>query len=375
MLLTVLASIVLSVLIINFAKDDPGTDTEKLPVLSVAASIVDEDNSPLGQMLISYLEDISYVEAIYNDDMEQALERLEADDIVVILRLPPGLFEETRSGSQREAVELWLNPRKPAESNQISILVQQYATVLDYLYGSVFGYQKVYVELGGEESASWEESSRHSLNALIMYFGRDRYAQVGEHRPFNVLIHTYAGILMVLSLLPAMGVLAATGRMAGTSYEDRLILSCGSASMMAARLISGFIWWLILLLPPLLALALAGLIGSVFSIAIILMAAYFTLALIMLALGRVKAPYITTMLTGWLTFLIVIVLGGVIYPTSLFPDWLDKSAVFTPIYPLMQFLYRSLYQEGTVGSASLINALWPLVPAGFVAVLFGRRRV
>lgn len=375
LLMAVVASIALSIFIVNFAGQDKKAEVEKLPVLSVAGSIVDEDDSALGQILATYLEDLRYISAIYYDTMDQAFERLEADETIVILRLPPTLFEETRTGSQREPVEMWLNPRKPAESGQASLLVQQYASVLDYLYGTVFGYQKVYVGLGGDESASWDEATKHSMNVLVMYFGRYRYAQVGDFRPFNVLLHTYSGFLLIFALLPAMGVLAATGRLAGSSYEDRLLLSCGPSSMMAARLGSGLLWWLVLLGPLLLALRLSGLITVVFPIVVILLAAYFTTALIMLALGRIKAPGISVMLTGWLTFLIMIVLGGVIYPTSIFPQWLNKGAAFTPLYPMRQFLYDSLYLQEAGRPANLLPALWPMLPATLIAVVFGRRRV
>jgi hypothetical protein len=375
LLLTLTASIVLSVLLVNFAREDKKVEAEKLPVLSVAGSIVDEDDSALGQILAAYLEDLRYISAVYYDTMDQALERLEADETIVILRLPPTLFEETRTGSQREPVEMWLNPRKPAESGQASLLVRQYASVLDYLYGTIFGYQKVYVELGGDENDSWNEATRHSMNVLVMYFGRYRYAETGDFHPYNVLLHTYSAFLIVFALLPAMGVLAGTSRLAGTSYEDRLLLSSGPASMMAARLASGLLWWLVLLVPLLLALKISGLLAGVFPVAAILLAAYFTTALIMLALGRIKVPGISIMLTGWLTFLIMIVLGGVIYPTSIFPEWLNRGAAFTPIYPMMQFLYNSLYQQGTAGASDLLSALWPLLPAAVIAVIFGRRRV
>ncbi len=375
LLLTVLASIALSILIVSFAKEGKRVDAEKLPVLSVAGSIVDEDDSALGQILAAYLDDLRYISAIYYETMDEALERLEADETIVILRLPPTLFEETRTGSQREPVEMWLNPRKPAESGQASLIVRQYASVLDYLYGTIFGYQKAYVELGGDENSSWDEATRHSMNVLVMYFGRYRYADLEEFRPFNVLLHTYSAFLIIFALLPAMGVLAGTSRLAGTSYEDRLLLSCGPAAMMAARLASGLLWWLVLLGPPLLALNLSGFLAGMLPIAVVLLAAYFTTALIMLALGRIQAPGISIMLTGWLTFLIMIVLGGVIYPTSIFPEWLHKGAAFTPIFPMMQFIYDSLYQQGTAGTWSLLSAVWPVLPATVIALVFGRRRV
>ena len=65
LLLTVLASIALSILIVSFAKEGKRVDAEKLPVLSVAGSIVDEDDSALGQILAAYLDDLRYISDLW----------------------------------------------------------------------------------------------------------------------------------------------------------------------------------------------------------------------------------------------------------------------------------------------------------------------
>ena len=103
----ILLSLVVRFISLNEKSADPGTPVD----FSVSASIVDEDRSLLGQLLISYLEDVRYVSAIHNDSFDTAMRRIEDNEIVVALRLPPQLFELARTGSEVEPVELWLNPQ------------------------------------------------------------------------------------------------------------------------------------------------------------------------------------------------------------------------------------------------------------------------
>lgn len=345
-----------------------------IPDFTAAVSIVDEDQSLAGKLLVEYFESIRYITAVHKDTLPQALERLDSGQVAVVLRLPPDLFQELRTGSTREPLGLWLSPRMPVESSLIKIMIGQYTSVFNFLYGHVFGYQKTYVALGGDEDESWGRTTNHALNALAMYFGRDRYLKTGELLMTDIIFHVFAGILIIFSLLPAMGVLAGTIRLAGTSYEDRLLLACGPGPLLLYRLAGGLVWWAVLILPPLIALNLAGLLTAFIPMAAVLLAAYLTMALLMLALGRIRAHGVTLLQSGWLIFFVLLVLGGVLYPIGRFPDWLVKPAAFTPVYPVMQALYQSLYQGGTMGVRALFFAFLPLLPAGALAILFGRRR-
>ncbi|NLA71072.1 MAG: ABC transporter permease [Clostridiaceae bacterium] len=376
LLVTLIVVLLVSTLALRVAgQQSSSEDASKQPDLSVSASIIDEDQSILGGLLVNYLEGIRYVTAIYDDTLPRAMERLQADEIIVAFRLPPHLLEEPSTGSLRDPIELWLNPRMPAESHQLGILVRQYAAALNYVYGSVFGYQRLYVELGGDENTSWEKATGHSLNTVMMYIDRDRFVKTGDLLSFNLILYALSGVLIVLSLLPAMGVLAGTIRLAGTSYEDRLLVSCGPTSLMAVRLLMGFVWWVLLIGPLLITLRITGVLQSIFAIAFALLSVYLMMALIMLAVGRARAPGVSVLQTGWLVFFLFMVMGGVLYPTSLFPNWLDQGAKFTPLYPAMQTIYRAFLNRGVVPARDVLVTCWPLLPAFIAALLFGRRRV
>ncbi|HZK28687.1 MAG TPA: ABC transporter permease, partial [Clostridia bacterium] len=376
LLVTLGAVVLLSLLVLGVAGQQTSPeDASKQPDLSVSASIIDEDQSILGGLLVNYLEGIRYVTAIYDDTLPRAMERLREDEIIVAFRLPPNLLEQASTGSQRDPIELWLNPRMPAESHQVGILVRQYASALNYVYGSVFGYQKLYVELGGDENASWEKATGHSLNTVMMYIDRDRFVKTGDLLSFNLILYALSGVLIVFALLPAMGVLAGTIRLAGTSYEDRLLVSCGSTSLIAARFLNGLVWWVLLIGPFLITLRISGVLESTLPVAFALLFVYATMACIMLAVGRARAPGVSVLQTGWLIFFLFIVMGGVLYPTSLFPNWLHRGATFTPVYSATQTIYRAFLNRGALPARDVLVTGWPLLPAFITALLLGRRRV
>ncbi|NLA82274.1 MAG: ABC transporter permease [Clostridiaceae bacterium] len=353
---------------------DSQTD-DRAAGLAISASLVDDDQSFVGRAMVEFFGGISYITAIYQDTMDKALERLEDDQVMAVLRLPPNLFAEARTGSQIEPIQLWLNPRMPAEAGQIGILVRQYAAAFNYLYGAIFGYQKLYVDLGGEEGQSWEKATSHSLNVLIMYFSRTGFADEGDYLPFTPVTHALSGILLIFSLLPAMGVLSATVRTAGTSYEDRLLMTSGYGPLMLSRLISGALWWTLLVIPLLYLLKMAGAMAGLLPAAAVLFLAYLSFALLMLALGRVRAPDITLLLAGWFVFFIFLVLGGTLYPIALFPVWLNKLAVYTPLYGVMQPVYRAIIFDQSLTASQVALSAWPLPPALILAMTLGRRRL
>lgn len=353
--------------------DDPEASPPSQMLIS--ASLVDEDKSAIGDLVARYYEGTRIVKQIYRDTRARAMERLDSGEIFLVIYLPADFMSESRSGSQKAPIELWFNPEMGPEAYQVGLLINQYTAALDYIYGHVFGFQKLYVELGGDQDLSWKKSTAHSLNVVLTYLDRNRFNTDSDIFTVNSLVHALSGLLVLLSLLPALGVLASTLRQAWTAYEDRLLLVSGYGPLMLARLLIGFVWWSLLVLPPLYALHRGGVAVSFLSSALLLASVYLTTALVMLALGRIKAPGVTLFQAGWLLVFLLIILGGVLYPVSLFPAWLTRFAVRTPAYPVMQTIYRTLFDHSPVPVRDLLPSLYFLVPALAVGGLMGRRRV
>lgn len=350
-------------------------ETETPSEFLIEASIVDEDQSILGDMIALYFEDIRLIKAIHRDTLPQAMERLQAGDILVVVHLPAGFMSESVTGTPKQPVELWFNPKMQPEAFQVGVLIDQHAVAFDYLYSSIFGFQKLYVDLGGDEDLSWEKATSHTLNVVTAYLDRNRFTTDTDLFKVNILVHTLAGLLIVLSILPAMGVLAATTRIRGTSYEDRMLIACGYGPLMTARLLAGLVWWTLLVVPLLFVLYTGGIAVSVFKMALLLLSLYLFTAFVMLALGRIKAPGISLFQAGWLILIFLLVMGGVLYPVSLFPVWLIQSARYTPAYPVMQTVYQALFAHEAIAGSDILVVLRPLVPAFALALVLGRRRV
>ncbi len=341
----------------------------------VSASLVDDDESAIGELIARYYEGNRFVEKIYRDTRAQAMKRLDAGEIFLVIYVPDGFLSESRSGTQKAPIELWFNPDMGPEAYQVGVLISQHAAALDHIYGSIFGFQRLFVELGGDQDLSWGRATSHSLNVVMTYLDRNRFNVQGDVFTVSGAVHALSALLIVLSLLPALGVLAATLRQAWTDYEDRLLLASGYGPLMLARLLTGLVWWGLLILPLLYVLHKGGVAVSFLILALLLLSVYLTAALPMLALGRVKAPAVTLFQAGWLLVFLLIVLGGVLYPVSLFPSWLTRLAFRTPVYPVMQTIYQALFDHSLVPAQALLPTLYFLAPALAVAGLLGRRKV
>ncbi|HNZ62840.1 MAG TPA: ABC transporter permease [Bacillota bacterium] len=344
------------------------------PPMTFSISIVDKGDSYFGTLFAKALEDVKYLDAVYADTFEQAKERLDRNEIILFFAIPPDLFEQTRTGSVRESVELYLNPQKPAEAGYIAVLIRQYYFAVDRLYSAVFGYQHQYEKLGGEEEESWRQATRQSLDAISAFFGKSRFAVDGRSPGSGALLHAGAGILMLFAFLPAMGVLAETRRRFGSDLENRITLISGRAVPALSRIVLGLWWWVVLVVPWLIVLRITGILQTIGPLTAVLAGVYLAGALLMLFVGRSKASAVTVFQTGWLIFFALLLSGGVLYPASLFPAWLSRGARLTPMYCAMEVVSQAMTDKGAVPSARLFLSFWPILPALLLAVTGMRRR-
>lgn len=348
---------------------------ESSPMAIISMSIVDEDRSVLGKLARDHFLAVPYVKDVYDDSLDEALARLERDEIILVFFLPSGFFEEARSGAASEPIEIWLNPRTPDEAVKIGDLIRRYERTGRTLYSGLYGYQKLYVEITGDEDNSWEQTTRFALRTAFEFIGRFQFAKTAQVKGYDVVIHSVAGVLIVLAMIPAFGVLSATIKMAYTSFEERLVLSSGRSAPVLARFMVAIVWWCILEIPVLLVLEKSGFIPSATSV----LAPLFFLAtgqvLVLYTLGRIKADPTTLIQAGWLLFMVVLILGGVLYPTTLFPRWLWKIAEWSPVYPVMRTV-TDVLQTARVPADMWPSVLRPLI-GGLLAVLIaeGARRL
>ncbi|MDI9471028.1 MAG: ABC transporter permease [Bacillota bacterium] len=343
--------------------------------LNFSVSVVDEANSFFGELFVEVVKDVPYLKNVYFDTLEQARERLESDEIILYATLPPDLFQQVRSGSVKESVQLFLNPRKAMEAASLAALIRQYYFAVDHLYSAVFGYQREFMKLGGDEDESWEQTTKHALNALSSYFTKHRFAEKGSNPDRTTFFHALSGILILLSFIPALGVLYQTSRLCRSDLENRMILIAGRIPLAVSRILTGLTWWLVLILPWLIALRVAGVLNTLLPTTLILIAVYLMGAFLMLFVGRANAATVSVYQVGWLIFFALLLFGGVFYPTSLFPSWMRSISSFTPMHAPLQALFTALTQKGHVPKGPMLLAFWPILPTLALAFIStGRRR-
>lgn len=342
--------------------------------LTFSVSIVDQADSYFGNLLTEVVKDVKYLDQVYFDTFEKAKERLDRNETILFIAVPTDLFEQTRTGSVRESIELYFNPQMPMEAAAIATLIRQYFFAIDRIYGAVFGYQKEYEKLGGDEDESWRETTKHALDSLSAYFAKNRFVEEGRTPTSSALYHTLSGILVLLAFIPAMGVLYQTSRLHETDLENRMTLITGRLSPAISRVLTGFLWWIVLVIPWLIALRIAGIFRTLLPTALVLAGVYIAGACLMLFVGRAKAPTVSVYQVGWLIFFALLLFGGVFYPTSLFPAWLRAGARFTPMHASMETVFTALTENGSAPAGKILLSFWAVPPAlalGFIRI---RRR-
>lgn len=361
----------LVVFIIEPISDEDGK--RKSPVIQFAFSLIDEDQSIIGEVLTESFLKTKYISAIYDDDLPTALRRLDDGETAMAMRIPSNLFEDVQHGSV-QPVDIWLSPIMKTDVARFSSLIRQYALSLNLIHSTAFGFQRVYLNLTGDEDASWKETSRHAVDTITSLIERDSFLTEDSEPPFRLFAHASAGIMILVALLPGIVILVQTSRLNNTALEDRILLSCGSTIPIISRLLTGFIWWLVLSVPPLITMKIMASHLTIYPAAIVLVGIFLAMSMAMIALGRAEIPTVTVFQLGWGIFFALVLTGGILYPTVLFPDWLRTAFSFSPLYYAMRVVYRTVMAV-QVTTGDVLLALWPLPPALLLCVIKGRRRV
>lgn len=375
MAIVLMIFILLTIVAVSIAKPfSEEEDATLVPAVQFSFSFIDEDNSLIGDVLKENLSGTPYIKEIIDDDLTTALERLKAGETALALHIPEDFFQEVRTGSGDLSVDIWFSPLMKSEGARFSTMLRQYAIAFNKIHSTAFGFQRVYLEISGNEEDSWDETTRQAIDSLMTILGRYKFLRESEEPPFRAFFHALSGILILLSLLPGMVILIQTSSMDKTALEDRLLLTCGSTVPFISGLLIAFIWWLILTMPILAFLKIILPDAILYPAFLALFSSFLSMALVMLALGRKDIPTVTVFQLGWGIFFALIVTGGALYPTVLFPDWLRRVFSFTPLHYTTRVVYSSL-MKSEIKSSELLLTLWPLLPAMLLGIGKGRRRI
>ena len=367
--------VLITLLVVSFV--DPREKEREFfspPVVQFSFSLIDDDHTIIGSLLKEGLLEVRYVSEIYDDDLETAMQRLQNGETLLAVQLPGTLLAATRIGSGHEPVNIWISPLMKADAARITTLLRQYSIAFNIIHSTSFGFQSVYEELSGDADKAWREASSHAVSSVMSILAREGFVQESKEPPYDLFFHAASGILILLSLLPGMLVLVQTSRLRDTDLEDRLLLSAGPTIPVLSRMLIGTIWWLILACPILYSLKYILPDGNFMPAGIALFAAFLAHSLVMLALGRSKLPTVTSFSLGWIILFALILTGGILYPNSLFPDWLRRIFSFAPLHYTMKTVYGTL-MGAKIENSRILLTMWPLIPALLLGAFKGRRRI
>lgn len=329
--------------------------------VSVALSVVDEDRSPLSRAIVEQLRTLPVVHEITVQSLEQAKTRLEANEILMILVIPPDFFERSLHSMQRQPIDIYLNPRMPAES---AILLR----TVDTIAAGMATAQAHFIAFMDQAQTLWPDPGEYQstldrslLQIAVQVLQRDSFVGIAVDNQFQIGAHILAALLCLLAsliaLLPFMQVLS----------ERRLGLQARLRSvdlpwwrLLMTRQAAGLLFLLLLVLPLILALSFTYEWQTLGAALLYVVGAYWVLSALSIAAAYLGDGQEWQLMAAWLGMLALLLLGGCIYPYPLLPASMRAIGVGTPLRWSMQGLTQILRQppESSESAVALWSSAW-----------------
>jgi ABC-type multidrug transport system permease subunit len=339
----------------------------------VRLSIVDDDNSLISYTLADQFGDLSTVDKIYVESLESAKQRLDANEILLILVIPPNFYEDTVQGRERSSLTVYLNERMPAEAAIFVRLLKNMSASITAMQSSLFAYMDLSRPLFADEADFYSAADRASANLVFRLVGRQSIVQVDESSKFGTTLHVISSIACLLALLTGLLVLVQVQQERRHGLHERLLLAgVPGWQLLLAKMLIGMLWLFAGFAPLLAAFARFYPKLDLWPIVVAVILMYWIAALLGQALGYLGRPDDTALLAAWLALFLLLLLGGCIYPWPLLPDWLQWLGRISPARWGYLLVYRALTGQAFHPDA----AIWLLVTtslAGGLSLLAIRR--
>ena len=323
----------------------------------ISLSIVDDDQSLISTLLSEQLDDIALIDTIHLETLARAKQRLAANEILLIIVIPSGYFEQARRGLERTPLTVHVNEHMPAET---AVFVR----FLNNLADSVVAIQSAYYAFGEQLRPLYDDDQVYSrlmdaafLQLFLKLLGRKSFVALTGEYQLNTTRYVISALFCLLALLTALINLFEVQRDRRNNLLDRLQAA-------------GVYWW-----QPFLARQLAGAVWLAAGFAPLLAGLFFlyeqldrlaVIAAVTLlywvgsalaqAWAQVGSDNDSKVIGAWLVLFILLLGGGCIYPLALLPDWLQPFSRLSPAYWAFTMIY------GAFGGGQLSAAVWPVWP-------------
>lgn len=317
---------------------DSGYNTVFSPV---NVSIVDEDKSLISHALISQFSALAIVENVYEDSYEQAQERLKDNQVLLVMFIPEGFYEQTRFGLDRSALTVYLNRQMPAETSMFVRILGSAADGVAGIQSALYAYQESILPLYAEQQSYVSAVEVAAINLAFKLMDRGSIVKIDSSENHNPTAHVVSTLICLLAMMSSLLLFMQVQQERKNGLHERFLLAnvkWWQAS--AARVISGLAWLLTGFVPVFILLGHFYPEISLLIIALLVLFLYAITSLLCLFLAYSGRTNDLMLLVAWLGLLILLLLGGCIYPRQLLPDWFQVIGGFSPAYWTHLALYN-----------------------------------
>ncbi|MHC1786326.1 MAG: ABC transporter permease [Christensenellales bacterium] len=321
----------------------------------LSLSIVDPERGAISQALTMILGGMNGMGQVYLDELSVAQARLERNEILLIMQLPEGLMKDSEAFVQRAPITLWLNPRMPAET---AIFVRALRSLAD----SVGGIQAAYMAfaravrpLFPSLDAYNQQLTNTFSQVLVWALGRRAVVTINEAARLSTPLHMISSLTCLLCMQTGLLLMAQTQEERRSGVMCRLALSrppWWAAPL--SRQLTGLLWMSISLAPLVVGLKLYYPQARLASIVPAIFCLYWVTAALCQAAGYLSGSSPMALPGAWMMMLVLLLLGGCIYPQTLLPSALQGLMPLSPAYYAYQTVYAGL--QGGTAPAGAISA-------------------
>lgn len=329
---------------------------------NLSLSIVDPDFSLISEALAVLMGNMNGMGQVYREDLETAQARLKNNEILMIIQMPEGFYETSLTLQKRPPVTLWLNPRMPAET---AIFVRALRSFTD----SIAGIQAAYVSFAEvvrplyQDIDAFNKELTDTFSQLAIWaLARRGVLTTDETARMSTPYHVIASLICLLCMQTGLLLMtqAQDERKSGVIYRMALSRAPWWASPLARQL-AGLLWVGVSFAPLIVGLKIYYPQARLELILPAVFCLYWVTASLCQAAGYLSGGGMLALPGVWMGILVLLLLGGCIYPQTLLPAVLKPLMPLSPAY----FAYGTVY-AGLQGAAAPGGAL----PAFFVMAVF-----
>ncbi len=349
------------------SSDIPANQEGKADIFNpIRLSVVDDDQSLISFTLVDQFSSLAIVDKVYVESLAEAQARLKSNEILLIMVIPDGFYEQTTQGVERSGLTVYLNEKMPAEATVFVRLLNNATGSVEGIQSALFAFQDAMRPLFQDPAAFQKSAEVAAMNMAFRLVGRKTILKIADDVKLNTVWYVISALTCLLAMLTGLIVLLQVQqeRLSGM-HERLLIANIPWWQVMLAKKLTGLIWLLAGFAPLLAALSrfYPGL--RLWPVILAIGLIYWITATLCLVLGYLGRPGETMLLAAWLGLLTILLLGGCIYPLQLLPGWLQPITLISPARWAFALIYGSLAQQPfSLMAAAILVIMIPCAIAG-----------